>query len=173
MQRMWATRGSELCVGRVGLIVLVVGGRSWTNDVWREYCDLYASMIAQHGPAKAILNLSPGWGPDSAQRKMLTVDYREAHRIDDLRRFALISDSPIVRGIVTALSWVVRQGEPAAFAPSEAVAALAWLRGAIAFDVVRAVELFGELLDRVGYARAMLPPSFWSLTDAEVKALHR
>jgi hypothetical protein len=145
-----------------------VSGNLWGNAAWREYCELYAAMVRERGAARVVLNLSPGWGPNSAQRRALTLDYRQAHRIDDIRRFALLTDSQLVRGIVTALSWLATGTQTAAYAPSRAVDAVAWLRQVIAFDVADAVAVFGELMDGIGHSRRLLPAAFWALTDADL-----
>ena len=162
--RVWSTRNKELCLGRTGSLALVVGGRHWTDEAWREYCDLYSQMVVHQGPAQAVFNLSPVYGPTSAQRKLLFDEYYRAHGIEHIRRFVLLTESPIVRGIVTALSWFARGDQKTrAEPPARATEALAWVRAEAAFETAEAVEKFAVMIDVVGQGRDLLPQDFWAL----------
>lgn len=65
--------------------------------------------------------------PTPQERRELAETILSARRRDHLRGFALVTDSPIVRGALTAVGWIVGPSMPyAAFAtPADA---LAWLR---------------------------------------------
>jgi hypothetical protein len=165
MARTWNTRGKELCLGRVGPLALVVAGNSWDDAAWREHCSLYAKMVADCGAARAVFNLSPRAGPSSSQRRMLMSEYRERNRIDEVRRFAILTESALVRGVLTALGWFAQGTKTAAYAPTKATEALAWLREDVAFDVADAVTAFRELMTDAGHPHTMLPGGFWNLTN--------
>lgn len=45
------------------------------------------------------------------------------------RRVAVVTDSPVLRGMVSAMDWVTPIMDVRAFAPAEADAALAWCEG--------------------------------------------
>jgi hypothetical protein len=66
--------------------------------------------------------------PSPQQRRELAGALLEARHTSQLRGFALVSASPIVRGTLTAVSWLLRSPVPyASFTtPHEA---LTWLRG--------------------------------------------
>ena len=66
--------------------------------------------------------------PSPQQRRELAGAVLEARRTSQLRGFALVTASPIVRGALTAVSWLLRSPVPygAFTTPREA---LAWLHG--------------------------------------------
>ena len=84
--------------------------------------------------------------PTPQQRRELAEAVLSARRRDHLRGFALVTDSPIIRGALTAVGWIVGPTMPyAAFAtPADA---LVWLRehhdavdpGAVRDEVRRAI----------------------------------
>jgi hypothetical protein len=168
---MWNTRGNELCVGRVGPLALVVGGDSWDDAAWREHCELFAKMVEHFGAARLVFNLSPRRGPTSAQRRLLSLEYHTRNRIDEVRRFAMLTESALVRGALTALGWFAQRTKTSAYPPAKAMEALAWLRQDTAFDVVEAVTVFRELMTQAGHPLTMLPGAFWNLTNDKLAFL--
>jgi hypothetical protein len=168
-ERLWHTRGKELCLGRVGSLALVVTGDDWTDTAWREYCDLYSHMVVHHGSARGVFNFSPRHGPTSSQRSLLFNEYYRAHRIDHIRRFVLMTNSPVVRGIVTALSWFARGEQQTKTAdPARAKQSLAWVRADVEFNATETVATFAVMLDVVGHRRDLLPADFWALDEDQL-----
>ena len=97
------------------LCVAVVDGTQPTSDEWARW----TTLLREAGnPLRVMVETRSG--PDAAQRKALAT----ATRGRDVR-FAILTDSVVVRGIVTALEWL---GVPhRAFAPHEAARAAAFL----------------------------------------------
>jgi hypothetical protein len=162
--QLWHTKDKELCLGRVGSLALVVTGDPWTDGAWREYCDIYAHMVALHGPARAVFNLSPRYGPTSVQRRLLIADCYHSHGLAYIRRVVVLSESAFVRAALTALQWFARNYQQArAEPPAKAAEAIAWVHERAEFEVPEAVAALGVMMDLVGHARSMLPEAFWRL----------
>jgi hypothetical protein len=77
-----------------------------------------------------------------------TYEFAQAIRIDTQRRVALISDSALVRGTITAIEWFTR-ANTAAFAARDARRALDYLAADIAFDRMRAERVLDEITGAV------------------------
>lgn len=154
---MLRTDGGEVSAARVGDLWIYVGpDRPLDDATWREYLDLCAQEVKRNGPYPGILVWAPRHGPTAHQRRIMTEQYGAALRLDRQRRFALITESALVRGIMTALSWVASGTKMNAFAPSDVDAAFAWLAEEIRFDEGEAKDALQSLraaVERPGDAR--------------------
>jgi len=109
--------------------------------------------VTSSGPFHGILFWSLRQGPSTRQRKMLTDEFAQAVRLDEQRRVALISDSALVRGTITAINWLARK-KMAAFAPRELALALDWLAEDVDFDRAQAESALDQTIGAVqGFAR--------------------
>src|SRR5438876_964688 len=79
-----------------------------------------------------LLQYSPSQSPTAAQRQRLANATAGKH---PLKRVALVSESRLVRGAITALSWLIPGTQTRAFAPRGCRAAFDWLAQEVAFDV--------------------------------------
>src|SRR5690606_20930844 len=96
------TSDGNVAVARVGELWLAASGDERITDAtWREYLELAAASVANHGPFTGLYLLFAKSAPSTAQRNMLTTEYGQRVRIDLQRRVALISDSAIARGAMT------------------------------------------------------------------------
>ena len=81
--------------------VCVHGAKSPSDQEWHAYVD----DLAVNGSAlKGILVYTAGGGPNAAQRKYLAELWT---RRGSMLTVALMSPSTVVRGMVTALNWVL------------------------------------------------------------------
>jgi hypothetical protein len=134
-----------LAFDRIGpCFVLAVGSRSPSDTDWDAYLDFVKESI---GARKAPLTLvsSKGGGPTPAQRQRLN-DVTKSLNVEKTLKVAVLTQSPVVRGIATALSWFV-QGYKA-FAPSDLGAALDFL-GVISADQIEIKRLVPKLHARI------------------------
>ncbi len=142
------TRRGEVAATRVGDLWIYVGpDRPLDDATWREYLELCAEEVRTNGPYPGIMVWAPRHGPSAHQRRIMTVEYADRLRLDQQKRFALITESVLVRGIMTALSWVAAGTKMNAFAPAEVGRAFDWLGEEIRFDRERADDALRELLD--------------------------
>ena len=100
-----------------GVLIAVHTAYGPTDDEWRSYLHLYES---HQQLVRANLVVTRGGGPNAKQREAMS-------KLKNLRAFAtaVVSDSVVARGIVTAISWI---GKPIrAFTPSETDLAFEYL----------------------------------------------
>lgn len=136
------TTDRTIAAARTGQLWLsATGTRGITDAMWREYLALATTSVATHGPFVGLFLYYPTSAPSSAQRRMLAEEYGTRVGLSAQKRVAVISDSAISRGAMTAISWLT-SGSVAlrAFPPSndEMSQALDWLGEVCDFDRQRA-----------------------------------
>jgi hypothetical protein len=139
-----------------GIWVGAHGGVCWayfhgdfSADEFQRYVEKVQASMAQPSFAGAMLTVahSPKM-PSATQRKQLT-DLVTTGAAEKLKRHAIVSDSVVARGVVTAMNWVARKPfEERIFATPEA--AIAWLREQIP-DV--SASLWEAIVEEVEPAR--------------------
>src|SRR5678809_606473 len=93
-----------------GLVVVVVQNATAPTDAeWASYCAHIASGLEAKKPSG--IAITDGGGPNAVQRGKVN-DLLGGRQV----RSAVVSDSRLIRGIVTALTWFNR--ETAAFSPA-------------------------------------------------------
>lgn len=91
-----------LAFGRVhGLFIYVCLGADPADSEWNRYIDFLTRADDPHESPRALV-VTEGGGPTPAQRRRLNDAL--SNRIA-ASRIAVVTKSPIARGIVTALSW--------------------------------------------------------------------
>jgi len=150
------TAGREACYVRVGLLFLGVQRATLSDAQTRSLLDGIAANVDRMGPGKGLLMFAPDAAPTSEQRRMIVEEYGERTGIKNFRRVALLTNSAIGRGVLTALSWLTSgtRTRTRAWKPKEWHAALSWLREDVDFDVNAAVTAFNDVLRYCSYEPA-------------------
>jgi hypothetical protein len=134
---------------RIGYLRLVVAGkRAIADETWREHLGHSAADATRYQPAHGVLFWSPTQGPSARQRKMLTYEFADAIGLAAQRRVAVLTDSAMVRGTVTAINWFARQ-KLIALSPEEVERALDWLAEDVAFDRAEARRALDQTIEAV------------------------
>jgi hypothetical protein len=133
------------------LIISALPKRGWvTDDVWREYVLSCVDLGRKHGPFHAWLIIIFDQGPTAKQREIIAVENRDSLRLDALHRSVMVTDSLLLRGILTAARWMTRtEMETMGVLPSNVREGLLWMRERAKFDVDKALLAYHELV-RVG-----------------------
>lgn len=118
---------------RVGpLAVNVNNSKTPTDKEVREY--MQATIRAARGDfAQVSLSCFVHQVPNANQRKII-LEEMEQNRLPPLARTALLTDSALMRGALTAYSWLTRSDSDS-FAISDRRRALVWLAERATFDV--------------------------------------
>jgi hypothetical protein len=101
-----------------------------------------------NGRARCALQYSPSQAPNAAQRKLLKDRYEGEI---DYERFALVASSALVRGALTALSWLMRKSQTKPFAPTDLKRAFEWLAELTPLDLQQAMQTLDASVQSVGY----------------------
>lgn len=143
---MLRTREGEVVAARVGdLWISVQPDRPIDDAAWRAHLDFSVEEVARNGPYPGLLVWAPKHGPSAHQRRIMTDEYRKPLRLDQQRACAVITESAIVRGILTAFSWLGSGTAMNAFAPPDAAKAFDWLALHVSFDRKQAEDALHTL----------------------------
>jgi hypothetical protein len=85
--------------GLGSLVLFHIGEQPPDRDEWRKYVDFLKERVAAHGKIRLVVVAGSG-APDALQRKQVT----EAFKPTQVRA-AVVSDSIVSRGLVTAFRW--------------------------------------------------------------------
>jgi serine/threonine protein kinase len=96
--------------GRVGRLFWFYFTGPCTEEMWRRYLDMVKSMLEQGQGCTLACFAHCADAPSPLQRKQMA-DFIQEHRVEleRLDRFALVIDSIVHRGAITAISWLVRK----------------------------------------------------------------
>lgn len=121
-----------------------------TDEDWKEYL-LGGLRIARALGAPPVVSLASFTGavPDAKQRRMLA-EHLVEHNLRPMVSAAVITNSALVRGAVTAFGWLVPKTSLRAFQPDDLDLALAWLHEAGSFDQSLARDAWREGKRRLG-----------------------
>ena len=100
------------------VFVTVHGAEPPSDEEWTRYLEVSKQHL---GSVRASLIVTDGGGPNSRQRALLTERYPEFGPVP----VAVVSDSPLTRGIVTALHWLGKNIR--AFRPRDLAGAFTYL----------------------------------------------
>lgn len=125
------------------LFVVVHPDRPPTDDDWTAYIRSWHPL--DMGRMRTLV-FTDGGGPNAAQRKLANQALRGRSSLT-----AVVSSSPMVRGIVTALSWF--NPKIKAFSPEEALEAFYYLGMRAPEEVARTWGLVDRVRARLGDER--------------------
>lgn len=145
-------RSGNIAVAHLGgLMIMVVGPREISDEDWLDFLDMNAELSADQ---KASLTYSPSSIISGKQRK-LAAEREHASKKPPSLYNAVLADSTIMRGVVTAYSWIAKKpAEYKSYRVSELDDALTWMRENVPFDKAEAKRAFGELNRLVGNSLA-------------------
>lgn len=148
----FVSSGGQLVSSRVGTCLIQATGSSKSGiaDVdWKEYVQ-YANRVGHEGPIVTALQYSPDVAPTAKQRAELKGVSESFTR--HLRGVAICTDSMMVRGVITAIHWLMKsQNQCKAFKSSEHRAALLWLQSFGELDLVVAQATLEKFTKQVGH----------------------
>lgn len=133
----------------LGYFVGVHTASAPSADAWTAHC---AEIERRRHETRGVLVYTLGGGPNSKQREQL----RDALHGLQAPPTAIMTASPLVRGIVTGLNWFFRDPGIAAFAHEDFDGALSYLskKGAVPVDQLR--EVLTQLADEMGVSLAFM-----------------
>jgi hypothetical protein len=131
------------------LIISAMPKSGWvTDETWMRYVDFCADLVAKHGPFHAWLIIVFQHGPSAKQRKYMSVDSRDKLRLTEVWRSAMVTDSSLLRGMLTAAGWLTRtEMQTMGVSPKNVETAITWMREKAKFDPDRALAVYESLRD--------------------------
>lgn len=136
------------------LLVNVNGPDPILDDSWNAYVRWTSTVVETGLDFVTVLTFSPRQSPNARQRALLTEQIVRSKEQFVNQCVAVLTDSALVRGTITAFSWVARDLRTKAFRPHDLEAAFAWLKLRSSFDEVEVKAWLATTLVNVGYSAA-------------------
>jgi hypothetical protein len=122
---------------------------SLSDEAWREY--LYGSLAVARelgrGPSVSMITFAHAH-PNAGQRRF-SAQFMAAERVRPIERVAVLSESELLRGAMTAFGWLVPSLKYRAFRTSDAASAFSWLREIGEFDVEMAMSAWNDAVSKL------------------------
>jgi hypothetical protein len=151
------TKSGVLASGRADQLLIVASGDIIDDASWEDHCLICGGFVKRYGPHTGVLSWAPDYAPTAKQRRHIIDKHGDAVAVANQRRLAIVSASSLVRGAITAISWVLSDTmKTRAFAPREVGEAFMWLREEIRFDQTAARAVLADVIHAVG-ARSAQP----------------
>jgi hypothetical protein len=147
----YVSPSKQLSSQRVGKCwVQATGLVTIQNSDWVDYIEYMKRSAQQDGPATTVIQYSPKVAPSAKQRVELMK--HDQLLFPNLRGLAIFTESTLMRGVMTALSWLTRSAvQMRAFAPAHLEDGLAWLATRDELDRDACVAALSKVVRSVGY----------------------
>jgi hypothetical protein len=86
----------------------------------------------------------------NARQRMAASEFLVRNRLEKMGRLAVVTDNTMVRGAITAFSWIMPRLPVNAFHSTDAAGAFRWLREVGAFDEARAILAWQDAQTKLG-----------------------
>lgn len=147
----------EFVFGKVAAAIspglgMAICGERFTEADWDAYVECWRTTIGPRiaSEKSGFLIFAPDDGPSAKQRAQLSGDVQIAACMKQCTRLALVTDSVMVRGAVTAMNWLSGAGSTSrTFSPSQLDSAMKWLAEGTAFSIPTATVVVRTLAAKV------------------------
>jgi SpoIIAA-like len=141
------------------LTVTVSTARTITDEDWVAYLEGTLAIAKGFGLAANVSLLCCVHAYPNARQRQMASDFMTRHYIRDMERVAVITESVVIRGAMTAFSWIMPKVRVRAFDTNETRDAFRWLREVGSFDEALALEAWHEAKVRLSIRTSSLFPS--------------
>jgi hypothetical protein len=147
----YVSPSKQLSSQRVGKCwVQATGLVTIQNGDWVDYIEYMKRSVKQDGPGTTVIQYSPKVAPSAKQR--IELMKHDQLLFPQLRGLAIFTESTLMRGVMTALSWLTRSAvQMRAFAPDHLEDGLAWLATRDEFDRDASLAALSSVARAVGY----------------------
>jgi hypothetical protein len=140
------------------LSVTVSTAKVITDEDWNAYLEGTLAIAKGFGLAANVsLICCMNAFPNARQRQMAS-DFMKKHYLREMERVAVITESMVIRGAMTAFGWIMPKVRTRAFDTNEVRDALRWLRESGSFDESVASEAWHEAKMKLSIRSSSLFP---------------
>ena len=141
------------------LSVTVSTVKTISDEDWNGYLEGTLAIAKRSGLAANVSLLCCVNAYPNARQRQMASDFMNRHYLREMERIAVITESVVVRGAMTAFSWIMPKVRVRAFDSTETRDAFRWLREIGTFDEARAVEAWQEAKLKLAIRTNSLFPS--------------
>jgi len=141
------------------LTVTVSIAKTISDQDWTAYLEGTLAIAKGFGLAANVSLLCCVNAYPNARQRQVASDFMKSHYLREMERVAVITESVVVRGAMTAFSWIMPKISVRAFDTTQSRDAFHWLREKGSFDESVALEAWHEAKLRFSIrSRSMHPP---------------
>ena len=141
------------------LTVTVSVAKVITDEDWTAYLDGTLAIAKGFGLAANVSVICCMNAFPNARQRQMASDFMKRHYLREMDRVAVITESVVIRGAMTAFSWIMPKVRVRAFDTNEVRDALRWLREVGSFDESLAVESWHEAKMKLAIRASSLFPT--------------
>jgi hypothetical protein len=141
------------------LTLTVSIAKNITDEDWTAYLEGTLAITKGFGLAANVSLLCCVHAFPSARQRQVASDFMVKHYIRDMERVAVITESVVMRGAMTAFSWIMPKVRVRAFANNALREAFGWLREAGTFDETQALAAWSEAKMKLSIRSTSLFPA--------------
>ena len=141
------------------LTVTISTAKKITDEDWTAYLEGTLAIAKGFGLAANVsLMCCMNAFPNAHQRQMAS-DFMKRHYLREMERVAVITESMVIRGAMTAFGWIMPKVRVRAFDTNEVRDGLRWLREVGSFEEALAVESWHEAKMKLAIRSSSLFPA--------------
>jgi hypothetical protein len=140
------------------LTVTVSTARTISDDDWAAYLEGTLAIAKGFGLAANVSLLCCVHAYPNAHQRQVASDFMKRHYLREMERVGVVTESMIVRGAMTAFSWIMPKVRVRAFDSNEIRDAFIWLREVGSFDEALALESWQEAKLKLSIRTSSLHP---------------
>ena len=130
---------------QLGELTLTVSiAKSITDEDWTSYLEGTLAIAKGFGLAANVSLICCVNAFPSARQRQMASDFMVKHYLREMERIAVITESVVIRGAMTAFSWIMPKVRVRAFESDAARDAVSWLHEAGRFDETQALAAWHE-----------------------------
>ncbi|MET0591590.1 MAG: STAS/SEC14 domain-containing protein [Polyangiaceae bacterium] len=126
------------------LSITVSTAKEISDEDWAAYLEGTLAIAKGFGLAANVSLLCCTHAFPNARQRQTAADFMKKHYIREMDRVAVITDSVVIRGAMTAFGWIMPKIDVRAFDMGSCRDALTWLRQVGKFDVEAALSGWHE-----------------------------
>jgi hypothetical protein len=135
------------------LAVNLCVAKEFTDADWKEYLEGSLAIARKLGKGPKVgLAAMINAHPNAGQRRFAT-DFLDREAVRPIERLAVLTDSELLRGALTALAWAMPKSRLRAFKGTDHSGALSWLREVAEFDEKQADAIWSEARAQLGVVK--------------------
>jgi hypothetical protein len=132
------------------LTINVSTARNIEHDDWLAFLEETLAISRNLRVSTKVSLICCAYSFPNARQRMAASEFLVRHRLEKMGRLAVVTDSTMVHGAMTAFSWIMPKVRVSAFRSTDAAGAFHWLREVGSFDEAKAMAAWHEAQTMLG-----------------------
>jgi SpoIIAA-like len=132
------------------LTINIATTRSIDDKDWVAFLEDTLAISRTLGVAAKVTMVCCVYAYPNARQRMAASDFLTRHRLEKMGRVAVVTDSTLMRGAMTAFGWIMPKINISAFRSAEVSGAFQWLHEVGTFDQAQALLAWQDAQTKLG-----------------------